>query len=208
MRTLTLFILLFIPLAKAQETRPLPGMQEAMADMVTGKYRAREASASPWNEDILVTASHIDAVIENEVCNSPYFDTKFVHKTTGQSVTWRQPIAMEDVEFHGKLTIVNETRTMSMDVEMKSLGKALRNTYITHNGKELDFVWLGAGKVIKGMSGGPVIAVSDGAIVGMIIGMPVPGLRKYTVEEDKYHDLNLFVPYKTVKEVWENCNNH
>ena len=208
MRTLALFILFLIPFAKtqAQETVPLPGMQEAMADMVKGKFRARESSASPWNEEILVTAAHIEAVIENEICNDPDFDTKFVRKLTGQSVKWRQPISMEDVELHGKLTILSEDRTMSMVVDMQSLGKALRNTVIYHKGNQLSYLWLGSGKVIKGMSGGPVIAISDGAVLGIIVGKPAPGLKKYSIEEAKYQDLNLFVPYNTIKEVWEQCN--
>ena len=55
------------------------------------------------------------------------------------------------------------------------------------------------------MSGGPVIAINDGAILGIIVGKPAPGLKKYSVEEAKYQDLNFFVPYSTVKEVWEEC---
>ena len=81
-----LFLLLaFCPLAFGQETRSLPGMQEAMAEMVKGKYRSREASASPWQNEILVTSAHIDAVIENEICTNNVFDTKFVKQFNVQS---------------------------------------------------------------------------------------------------------------------------
>jgi hypothetical protein len=201
-----IFLLLaFCPIAFGQETRPLPGMQEAMAEMVKGKYRSREASASPWQNEIIVTSAHIDAVIENEICTNNAFDTKFVKQFNVQSPKWRDPRAAEEVELLGKLNIISEDRTMSMTVDIRSLGFVLRNTVVGHEGKKLDYVWLGAGKVIKGMSGGPVVALSDGAIVGIIMGRPVSGLKKYEREEAKYQDLYLFVPYNTLKSVWESC---
>ena len=201
-----IFLLLaFCPIAFGQETRPLPGMQEAMAEMVKGKYRSRKASASPWQNEIIVTSAHIDAVIENEICTNNAFDTKFVKQFNVQSPKWRDPRAAEEVELLGKLNIISEDRTMSMTVDIRSLGFVLRNTVVGHEGKKLDYVWLGAGRVIKGMSGGPVVALSDGAIVGIIMGRPVSGLKKYEREEAKYQDLYLFVPYNTLKSVWESC---
>lgn len=206
MRTIVFFLFLICPLAFGQETRPLPGMGEAMAEMVKGKYRAREASASPWQNEVVVTSAHIDAVIENEICTNNVFDTKFVKQFNVQAPKWRDPKAAEEVELLGKLTIISEDRTMSMVVDIRSLGFVLRNTVIGHEGKKLDYVWLGAGKVIKGMSGGPVIALTDGAVVGIIMGRPISGLKKYAVEEAKYQDLYLFVPYNTLKTVWESCS--
>lgn len=192
-------------MAAAQETRPLPGMGEVMAAMVKGQYKAREASASPWQNEVVVTSAHIDAIVENEICTNEVFDTKFVKQFNIKAPKWRDPRAAEEIELLGKMEILSEDRTMSMTVDIRSLGFVLRNTVIGHEGKKLDYVWLGAGKVIKGMSGGPVVALSDGAIVGIIMGRPIPGLKKYEKEEAKYKDLYLFVPYNTIKTVWESC---
>ena len=199
------FLLAFCPMAAAQETRPLPGMGEVMAAMVKGQYKAREASASPWQNEVVVTSAHIDAIVENEICTNEVFDTKFVKQFNIKAPKWRDPRAAEEIELLGKMEILSEDRTMSMTVDIRSLGFVLRNTVIGHEGKKLDYVWLGAGKVIKGMSGGPVVALSDGAIVGIIMGRPIPGLKKYEKEEAKYKDLYLFVPYNTIKTVWESC---
>ena len=205
MRTILFLFLIVCPIAYSQETRPLPGMGEVMAEMVKGQYRAREASASTWQKEVVVTSAHIDAVIENEICTNRIFDTKFVKQFNIAAPKWRDPRAAEEIELLGKMEILSEDRTMSMTVDIRSLGFVLRNTVVGHEGRKLDYVWLGAGKVIKGMSGGPVVALSDGAIVGIIMGRPVPGLKKYAVEEDKYKDLYLFVPYNTIKTVWESC---
>lgn len=199
------FLLAFCPMAAAQETRPLPGMGEVMAAIVKGQYKAREASASPWQNEVVVTSAHIDAIVENEICTNEVFDTKFVKQFNIKAPKWRDPRAAEEIELLGKMEILSEDRTMSMTVDIRSLGFVLRNTVIGHEGKKLDYVWLGAGKVIKGMSGGPVVALSDGAIVGIIMGRPIPGLKKYEKEEAKYKDLYLFVPYNTIKTVWESC---
>jgi hypothetical protein len=72
-------------------------------------------------------------------------------------------------------------------------------------GQKLNWLWLGTGTVIKGMSGGPVVADSDGSIVGIVMGRPAKGLKKYQFEENKYGDLTLFVPYDVVDFVWRNC---
>jgi len=55
------------------------------------------------------------------------------------------------------------------------------------------------------MSGGPVVAKNDGAVLGIIMGRPVKGLKKYEDVESKYTDLNLFIPYNVLKEVWKEC---
>ena len=204
-KILTILFLCATPVS-AQEVESLPGMQEVMAEMVKGRYRARESSATAWDEsDVLVTSAHIDAIIEGEICNNPLRDVKFVGKDEIKPVIWRQPLAMEPAEFRGLLRILDEGRTMEMNIEIKSQGLVLRNTTIKINNESFPYVWLGAGKVIKGMSGGPVVAKNDGAVLGIIMGRPVKGLKKYEDVESKYTDLNLFIPYNVLKEVWKEC---
>jgi len=209
MRTIILFFFLFFSYSStAQEINSLPAMEEAMADMVRAKYRSREASASPWEPNVLVTAAHIDSIIENELCTNGVYDTKFVKQFNIQSVKWRSPIAGEDVEMLGKLNILSEDRTMSITMDIRVLGKVLHNTSASYKGNTLDFLWLGAGKTVKGMSGGPVVSLDDGAIVGMIMGRPAPGIARYEEDRAKYQELFFFVPYETIKDAWDVCLIH
>lgn len=209
MRTITLIFFLFFSYSTAaQEIDSLPGMDEAMADMVRAKYRSRESSASPWEPNVLVTAAHIDSIIENELCTNGVYDTKFVKQFNIQSVKWRSPIINEDVELLGKLNILSEDKQMSIIMDIKVIGKVLYNTSASYKGNILDFLWLGAGKTIKGMSGGPVVSLDDGAIVGMIIGRPAPKIARYEEDRAKYQELFFFVPYNTIKDAWDVCLIH
>lgn len=182
------------------------GMKEIMADIVVGKYRSKQASAAPWSSDTVATSAHLQAVVENEICNSYDFDVKFVSKNTNAQPRWRDPIPFEQVEYKGKLRILSNDKSSEMLMESTSSGIVLRKTVSYWRGKEIDWVWLGTGMVIKGMSGGPVIATSDGSVVGIIMGRPAKGLEKYEFERNKYGDLTIFVPYSIVDYVWRNCN--
>lgn len=182
------------------------GMQDIMAEVVTGKYRMKQASAAPWDVDVVTTSAHINAFIDGEICNSPEFDVKFVKQQTSRLLAkWRNPIGFESVTYKGKLEITSEDRTMTMLMESNSKGMVLRRTVVYSGGQKLNWLWLGTGTVIKGMSGGPVVADSDGSIVGIVMGRPAKGLKKYQFEENKYGDLTLFVPYDVVDFVWRNC---
>ena len=180
------------------------GMQDIMAEIVTGKYRMKQGSAAPWTNEVVATSAHINALIEGELCQSKEFDVKFVKQET-QFAKWRDPVAFEELTYKGKIEATSEDRKMTMVIESNSVGLALRRTVIYWNGEKADWVWLGTGIVVKGMSGGPVIAKSDGAIVGIVMGRPAKGLKKYAFEEEKYGDLTIFVPYSVVDFVWRNC---
>jgi len=206
MRTLLILLtLLFSYPTSAQEVDSLPGMEEAMAEMVKAKYRSRESSASPWQSNVIVTAAHIDSIIPNELCTYNIYDTKFVEQNNLQTVKWRSPVVNEDVEMLGKLTILSEDKQMSIVMEIKVIGKVLRETSAIYKGNILDFLWLGSGMTIKGMSGGPVVSLNDGAIVGMVIGRPAPGIARYKEDRAKYQELFFFVPYDTINNAWKNC---
>ena len=205
-----LLTLALTPIAVAQYQYPdeitePKGMQDIMAEIVSGKYRMKQASAAPWSDEVVATSAHIEAFIENELCKSEDFDVKFVNKATNQIAKWRDPVGFEPLQYKGKLEVLSEDRKMSMVMESTSEGIALRRTVVYWKGEKVDWLWLGTGTVIRGMSGGPVIASSDGSVVGIIMGRPAKGLKKYAFEEEKYGDLTLIVPYSVVDYVWRNC---
>jgi len=67
-KILTIIFFCLTP-AYAQEVEPLPGIQEVMTEMVKGKYRARESSATAWDEsDVLVTSTYLASTTSNGTC--------------------------------------------------------------------------------------------------------------------------------------------
>ncbi len=64
--------------------------------------------------------------------------------------------------------------------------------------------WIATGKIMAGMSGGPVIADEDGKFAGIVMGQTASsnlrklfGFKRYAV----------FVPFQTIQASWESCLN-
>ena len=176
-----------------------------MAEMVRGKYRMKEASASPWEEEIIVTSAHIDAFVAGEMCESKEVDVKFVNNGTEQKAEWREPDAYEDVTYIGFFEI-EETKTENtmVSIQTKTPGKILHKTTLGFRGAETNNFWIGAGMTVKGMSGGPVVA-SDGKIVGILVGAVSPKVKRFEEYFEKFGPLTVIVPYSKIDEVWQKC---
>jgi len=205
-----LLALLFISPAFAQEeiAQP-PGMQELMAEMVRGRYRMKEASASPWEEEIIVTSAHIDAYVKGELCSSKEADVKFVNNGTEQRAEWREPNAYEDVMYVGFFQIEDTTSSKPMmSIQTKTSGKILHKTVLGFRGEPTNNFWIGAGMTVKGMSGGPVVA-ADGKIVGILVGAVSLKVKRFQEYFEKFGPLTVVVPYSKIDEVWQKCGvNH
>jgi len=184
-----------------------PGMRELMALTVRGKFRMREASASPWEQDnIIVTSAHIDAYVENELCNDFNRDIKFVEHES-EFANWRDPVSYEDVEYIGRMEVLSEDKSFDMVMESRSQGKVLHKTVLGFRGQPTNNFWIGSGFTVKGMSGGPVKAKSDGKVVGVIVGAVSKNVKRFDNYREKYgQDLTVVVPYETVKAVWSKCD--
>ena len=205
MKKIILALLLISPAFAQEEITQPPGMQELMAEMVRGKYRMKEASASPWQEEIIVTSSHIDAYVENEICENAEMDVKFVRNGTNQKAEWREPQVMEDVTYIGFFEIQDtKTEKPMVSIQTKTPGKILHKTMLGFRGTPTDKFWIGAGMTVKGMSGGPVMA-SDGKIVGILVGAINPKVKRFQEYSDKFGPLTVVVPYSKIDEVWQSC---
>jgi hypothetical protein len=205
MKKILLAALLISPAFAQEEIAQPPGMQQLMAEMVQGKYRMKEASASPWEEEIVVTSAHIDAYVENQICESKVADVKFVNNGTTQIAEWRDPNSYEDVMYVGFFKIEEtETDKTMMSIQTKTSGKILHKTTLGFRGEPTNNFWIGSGMVIKGMSGGPVIA-SDGKIIGILVGAVSPKVPRFQDYFDKFGPLTVIVPYSKIDEVWQKC---
>lgn len=191
-----------------EEIAEAPGMKDLMALMVRGKYKMKEASATPWEYDnIIVTSAHIDAYVENEICNDADRDVKFV-QSKADFANWREPVSYEGVEYIGRIEILSEDRTFDMVMNSKSQGKVLHKTVLGFRGQVTNNFWIGSGFTVKGMSGGPVVAKSDGKVVGIIVGAVSKSVKRFDQYREKYgQDLTVVVPYSTVYSVWQGCRN-
>lgn len=191
-----------------EEIAEAPGMKDLMALMVRGKYKMREASATPWeSDDIIVTSAHINAYVENEICNDSDKDVKFIQQEA-KFANWREPVSYEDVEYIGRIEILSEDRTFDMVMNSRSQGKVLHKTVLGFKGQATNNFWIGSGFTVKGMSGGPVVAKSDGKVVGIIVGAVAKSVKRFDQYREKYgQDLTVIVPYSTVYSVWQGCRN-
>jgi hypothetical protein len=206
MKKILLALLLISPAFAQEEITQPPGMQQLMAEMVQGKYRMKEASASPWKEEIIVTSAHIDAYVKEELCSNKEADVKFVNNGTEQRAEWREPNAYEDVMYVGFFQIQEtETDKTMVSIQTKTSGKILHKTTLGFRGTVTNNFWIGAGMTVKGMSGGPVVA-SDGKIVGIIVGAVSPNAKRFQNYFEKYGPLTVVVPYSKIDETWNECN--
>lgn len=149
-----------------------------------GAYQLNASSIQLTN-DIALTAKHVSS-IENGYkcsvsCDLVFFKNKSNH--FDKNLKWRDPIFGE---------------------EIISVGNSLNNITIKRSGIVLDraikpsedskfLYYLNTARTESGMSGGPVYAVSDGAIVGMTIGIiskDFSGIKKNT---------SIFIPYHIIK---------
>lgn len=205
MKKILLALLLISPAFAQEEIAQPPGMQELMAEMVRGKYRMKEASASPWEEEIIVTSAHIDAYVYGEICENKEADVKFVNNGTTQIAEWREPNAYEDVMYVGFFQIEEtETKKPMVSIQTKTSGKILHKTTLGFRGTPTNNFWIGAGMTIKGMSGGPVVA-SDGKIVGILVGAVSSKVPRFQDYFNKFGPLTVIVPYSKINEVWQKC---
>ncbi|MDC3266519.1 hypothetical protein OAU13_01190 [bacterium] len=194
-------------IAQTNDVVDSPGMKELMVLTVQGKFRMREASATPWEQkNIIVTSAHINAEIVNELCTNKEKDVKFISEQGIDNASWRNPIPDEKVTYVGRIEVLSEDKSFDMVMVTKSEGKVIENIPLGFNGKVTNDFWIGQGFTVKGMSGGPVIAASDKKVVGIIVGSISKSAKRFDTYRKKYgEDLTVVVPYNVVDVVWRSC---
>ena len=77
-------------------------------------------------------------------------------------------------------------------------------TPLAWQGEAANSFWISTGKVLAGMSGGPVVAEDDGKFVGIVMGTTdsstlgkLFGFKRYAV----------FIPFQIIQASWESCLN-
>lgn len=193
--------------AQSNDVVDSPGMRELMVLTVQGKFRMREASATPWKEDkVIVTSAHINAEIVNELCTNKEKDVKFIAEQSVDKGNWRDPIPNENVTYIGRIEVLSEDKSFDMVMNTKSDGKIIENIPLGFQGKVTNDFWIGQGFTVKGMSGGPVVAKSDNKVVGIIVGSIAKNVKRFDNYREVYgDDLTVVVPYSVVDTVWRTC---
>lgn len=150
---------------------------------VVGNYDSY-ATYIQFNKEYAITAKHVDN-IKNGIKCSTGCDLVFFKKNANnfnQTIKWRDPIVGEKIIITGN-SVSNRI--------VKKEGIVLKDI-ITPDKESKFYYFLNSANSLDGMSGGPVFAKSDGAIVGMTIGAlnyDFNGLQKQT---------SIFIPYHLI----------
>ena len=154
------------------------------------------ASAVQWNEDYAVTTRHTPLIPNVKYSCSTGCDLVFIqHKANGRYPSWRAPRVGENITAVGASPYLT-TAT--------GKGKVYQAPFINADEDSGDRYAIHDAPLIKGMSGGPVIA-SDGSIVGINM-----GFYSTTLHDMSSHPgvkgaerISIFIPYSIIQREWE-----
>jgi hypothetical protein len=154
-----------------------------------GKVYEANASFIQWNEDYAVTARHVTIVKNPDfVCSSGCDMVFFKHKAENfnSSQKWRNAEFGESIKAVG-----NNIKQFVVEREGKVLKEIVKD-----NPKAEYFYLVNDADTVGGMSGGPVYAANDNALIGMTIGVSQESKADGVKE-------SLFVPYEIIRVEWE-----
>ena len=153
------------------------------------------ASAVQWNEEYAVTTRHTPLLSHVSYSCSTGCDLVFIkHKANGRYPAWRAPRVGESITAVG---------TSPYYATVSGRGKVYSAPFTNSDENSHEQYAIHDAPLIKGMSGGPVIA-SDGSVVGINIGFfsttladvsNVPGVKGA-------ERISVFVPYSIVAREW------
>ena len=153
------------------------------------------ASAVQWNEDYAVTASHVPLLPNvQHTCSTGCDLVFFKHKARGYRPHWRAPKTGERITAEGASPYLTSA---------SGQGRVYSTPFFNTNDNSGDRYAIHDAPIIKGMSGGPVIA-ADGSVVGINI-----GYHSITPEEQAKHPgikdaqrISVFLPYAVIQREW------
>lgn len=153
------------------------------------------ASAVQWNEDYAVTTRHTPFIPNVKYSCSTGCDLVFIqHKANGRYPSWRAPRVGESITAVGASPYLMTTA---------GKGKVYQTPFINTDEHSGDLYAIHDAPLVKGMSGGPVLA-SDGCIVGINI-----GFYSTTLNDVSDHPgvkgaerLSIFIPYSIIQREW------
>jgi hypothetical protein len=154
------------------------------------------ASAVQWNEDYAVTTRHTPLIPNVKYSCSTGCDLVFIqHKANGRYPSWRAPRVGEEI------TAVGASPYMATAT---GKGKVYQAPFINTDEHSGDRYAIHDAPMVKGMSGGPVIA-SDGSVVGINM-----GFYSTTLHDVSFHPglkgaerVSIFIPYSIIQREWE-----
>jgi hypothetical protein len=153
------------------------------------------ASAVQWNEDYAVTTRHTPLIPNVKYSCSTGCDLVFIqHKANGRYPSWRAPRVGEDITAVGASPYL---------VTTSGKGKVYQTPFLNTDEHSGDLYAIHDAPLIKGMSGGPVIA-SDGSIVGINTGFYSTTLNDISSHLDVKgaERISIFIPYSIILREW------
>jgi hypothetical protein len=153
------------------------------------------ASAVQWNEDYAVTTRHTPFIANVAYSCSTHCDLVFIqHKANGHFPRWRAPRVGESITAVG---------TSPYFVTTTGKGKVFQTPFLNTEEHSGDLYGIHDAPLVKGMSGGPVIA-SDGSIVGINAGFYSTTLNSVITQPGlkDAERVSIFIPYSIIQREW------
>lgn len=153
-----------------------------------GKVYEANASFIQWNEDYAITAKHVTIVKNPDfICSSGCDMVFFKHKADNfnKQQKWRNAVFGEAIKAVGNIGNI---------FSVERHGKVLKDV-VKDNPKAEYFYLVNDADTVSGMSGGPVYAANDNALIGMTIGVSQEATAAGVKE-------SIFVPYEVIRAEW------
>ena len=155
------------------------------------------ASAVQYNEDYAVTVRHTPFLRNKAWECSTKCDLVFIkHKANGKIPSWREAQPWEEIVAKGASPYLTGA---------EGAGRIYPAPFLNTNEKSGVLYGIHDAPIVKGMSGGPVVA-ADGKIVGINMGIYSTSLNG----EWKKHPglagakrISVFVPYAVIEKEWK-----
>ncbi|MCY1296612.1 hypothetical protein D9M71_33810 [compost metagenome] len=146
-------------------------------------------SAVQWNDDYAVTVAHIPLLSNRMYACSTRCDLAFIrHPANAPVPHWRQAKVGEFITALGLSPLFLPVRSGGRVAPMPfvNIDESNGERYAIHDAA-----------LVKGMSGGPVIADSDGSVLGINV-----GFTSHPLQPESLKRLSIFVPYSIIEREW------
>jgi len=153
------------------------------------------ASATQWNGEYAVTVKHTPFRSYEYACSTGCDMVFFKHKSL-KPPSWRQGITGESISVYGRgLTLTT----------LKGEGKLYSTPFLNTEEGSKELYRIHDAPLAKGMSGGSVVANSDGKVVGINVGIYSTTLHSLSghAEMKDAKRVSIFVPYSTIQREWD-----
>ncbi|MDZ5436517.1 serine protease [Pseudomonas fluorescens] len=153
------------------------------------------ASAVQWNDDYAVTTRHTPFIPNVKYSCSTNCDLVFIkHKANGRYPSWRAPRVGESITAVGVSPYL---------VTTTGKGKVYKTPFVNADENSGDLYGIHDAPLVKGMSGGPVIA-NDGSVVGINVGFHSTTLNDVSNNAGvkDAERISVFIPYSIIQREW------